>query len=149
MTRSFDDMREALLDITGLLNRPQQDEALLAAAGVELDRALFPLLIRIAHRGPLGVVELADLVGRDYTTVSRQVAKLDELGLVERRAGADKRVREAEATAKGRALAEAVDRARQAALRGVFAKWDKADIDTLGRLLRRAADDALEYTRRR
>ena len=56
-----------------LMNRPQRDRALLQEAGVSLDRALFPLLIVIERKGLL-VVELADLVGRDYTTVSRQLA---------------------------------------------------------------------------
>ena len=67
------------------MNRPQRDEALIREAGIPLDRALFPLLVGIERFGPIGVVELADRVGRDYTTVSRQVAKLESLGLAERR----------------------------------------------------------------
>ena len=55
-------------------------------AGIALDRALFPLLVVIERRGPIGVVDLAGRVGRDYTTVSRQIAKLEGLGLIERRA---------------------------------------------------------------
>ncbi len=147
MNKQFDQLREALLDLTGLLNRPQQDDALLKAAGVELDRALFPLLVRIERRGPLGVGELADLAGRDYTTVSRQVAKLEELGLIERRAGSDKRVREAVVTTRGREITEALDRTRERMLTRLFAEWDKDDIATLARLLRRLADDAMAQTR--
>ena len=45
-------LREALLDLTGVLNRPQPDAALIALAGVDLDRALFPLLARVERRGP-------------------------------------------------------------------------------------------------
>jgi predicted transcriptional regulator len=30
----------------------------------------------VARLGPIGVVDFADRAGRDYTTVSRQVAKL-------------------------------------------------------------------------
>ena len=55
-------LREALLDLTGVLNRPQPDAALIALAGVDLDRALFPLLVRVERRGPLGIGELAELV---------------------------------------------------------------------------------------
>jgi DNA-binding MarR family transcriptional regulator len=69
-------LREAILDITAVVNSPKPDAALIAAAGVELDRALFPLLSRVERMGALGVKELAEAVGRDYTTVSRQVAKL-------------------------------------------------------------------------
>src|SRR5580692_8082257 len=105
MHRMDEDLRQlhdALLDLSGLLNRPQADSALIAEAGIELDRALFPLLVRIDRRGPIGVVDLADLAGRDHTTVSRQVAKLESLGLIARSpTKADKRVRQPQITAKG------------------------------------------------
>jgi len=49
----------------------------------------------VAKLGPIGVVRLADRLGRDYTTVSRPVARLEELGLVRRRVStADRRTRE-------------------------------------------------------
>ncbi len=60
-------LHEALIDLVGLLNQPQRDSVLIQEAGVKIDRALFPLLVRIERRGPLGIVELADLAGRDYT----------------------------------------------------------------------------------
>ena len=72
----------ALLDIVSIMNRPQRDEVLIKEAGIPLDRALFPLLVLIERFGPIGVVDLAGRVGRDYTTVSRQVAKLEDLDLV-------------------------------------------------------------------
>ena len=141
-------LREALLDLTGILNRPQPDAALIELAGVDLDRALFPLLARIERRGPLGVGELADLAGRDYTTVSRQVAKLESLGLVTRRANADDgRVREALVTEKGKAMIATLDAAREKMVTGLFADWDRQDVSELVRLLRRFADDALRFTR--
>ncbi len=62
-------LREALLDLTGILNRPQSDAALIEQAGVNLDRALFPLLVRVERRGPLAIGELAELCRRDYSTV--------------------------------------------------------------------------------
>ena len=86
-THISDQLRQlhaALLDIVSVMNRPQRDEVLIKEAGIPLDRALFPLLVGIERFGPIGVVELADRVGRDYTTVSRQVAKLESLGLVKR-----------------------------------------------------------------
>jgi len=61
----------AVLDIVSVINRPQRDEVLIKEAGIPLDRALFPLLVGVGRFGPIGVVELADRVGRDYTTVSR------------------------------------------------------------------------------
>jgi DNA-binding MarR family transcriptional regulator len=131
----------ALIDIVGVMNRPQRDEMMVREAGIALDRALFPLLVGIERRGPIGIVDLADRVGRDYTTVSRQVAKLESLGLVERQAGAtDRRVRQAMVTAKGKAMTDAVDAARERIGRAVFATWDERDIDELVRLMRKFAD---------
>ena len=134
-------LHEALLDIVGVINRPQGDEAMVREAGISLDRALFPLLVLIEWRGPIGVVDLADRVGRDYTTVSRQVAKLESLGLVERHAGAgDRRVRHAIVTPKGKAMTDAVDTARERIGRAIFATWDERDVEELVRLMRKFAD---------
>ena len=66
-------------DIFALMNRPERDDTLLREAGIALNRVLFPLLSGIERFGPIGVVDLADGVGRYYTTVSRQVAKLERL----------------------------------------------------------------------
>ncbi|MGC2779302.1 MAG: MarR family transcriptional regulator, partial [Bradyrhizobium sp.] len=83
----------------------------------------------------------ADRVGRDYTTVSRQVAKLEALGLVERRdSAADRRVREAVITPKGKAMTNLVDAARERIGRAIFASWDAHEIDELVRLTRKFAD---------
>jgi DNA-binding MarR family transcriptional regulator len=139
-------VREALLDLTGLLNRPQPDAALIALARVDLDRALFPLLARAGRRAGLGIGELAQLCGRDYTTVSRQINKLEELGLVERQvSSADARVTAVAVTRKGRKMVQALDRARGKLLRTLFAAWDEREVAELARLLRRFADDALAF----
>lgn len=131
----------SLIDIVSVMNRPQRDERMVQEAGISLDRALFPLLVGIERRGPIGVVELADCVGRDYTTVSRQVAKLESLGLVERRGSTtDQRVREAMVTQKGKAMTDRVDAARDRIGRSIFATWDAHDIEELVRLMRKFAD---------
>jgi len=135
----------ALLDIVSVMNRPQRDEVLIREAGIRLDRALFPLLVGIERLGPIGVVELADRAGRDYTTVSRQVAKLESLGLVQRRAGAaDRRVREAVITAKGKAMTDLVDAARERIGRAMFESWDAEEFGALVRLMRKFADAVKE-----
>jgi DNA-binding MarR family transcriptional regulator len=137
-------LHEALIDVVGFVNRPQNDVILLREAGVSLDRALFPLLVLIQRRGPLAVGELADRVGRDYTTVSRQVAKLEQLGLVARRAGkADRRVTEAIVTEKGQAMSEMLDAARERLARNALAGWSEHDLEDLARLLLRFADNLM------
>jgi DNA-binding MarR family transcriptional regulator len=135
------ELHMSVLDIVAVMNRPQRDEILIKAAGIPLDRALFPLLVCVERFGPIGVVDLADRVGRDYTTVSRQVAKLESLDLVARQANAvDRRVREAVISQKGKAMTDRVDAARDRIGRAVFEAWDERDIADLVRLMRRFAD---------
>ncbi len=137
-------IQESVIDLVALTNLPQRDEVLIAEAGVSLDRALFPLLVGIERFGPIGVVELAERAGRDYTTVSRQVAKLAGLGLIERRAGpTDARVKEALITEAGRRVTDALDAARQRLLGPVLAQWSDRDLLELERLTRRYVDDLL------
>jgi len=134
-------LHRALLDVASAMNRPQRDERLVREAGLSLDRALFPLLVGIERLGPVGVVELAERVGRDYTTVRRQVARLEALGLVRRQRGAaDRRVREAAITAKGQTMIARIDAARERIARAIFASWDKREIQELVRLMRKLAD---------
>jgi DNA-binding MarR family transcriptional regulator len=131
----------ALLDIVSVMNRPQRDERMVKEAGIRLDRALFPLLVGIERFGPIGVVDLADRAGRDYTTVSRQVTKLESLGLIERQASAaDRRVNAAVITPKGRAMTDAIDLARERIGHAIFETWDARDIEELVRLMRKFAD---------
>lgn len=134
-------LHDSLISSVSAMNRPQRDEELIRQAGIRLDRALFPLLVVIERLGPIGVVDLAERVGRDYTTVSRQVAKLDSLGLIERRASdTDARVRMALVTSKGKAMTDALDEVREKIACAIFKSWDKEDFDNLVRLMRRLAD---------
>lgn len=140
ISRQIRELHGALIEIVSLMNRPQRDETLVQEAGIALDRALFPLLVGIERLGPIGIVELADRAGRDYTTVSRQVAKLETLGLVERRqSAADRRVNEAAVTPKGKAMTDKIDAARERMALAVFANWDPHEVDELVRLMRKFA----------
>ena len=135
-------LHESVVDLVALINLPQRDDVLLAEAGVTLDRALFPLLVGIHRFGPICVGDLADRAGRDYTTVSRQVAKLAELGLIERRPSpTDRRVNEAVVSDAGRRVTDALDAARHRLNATVFTEWSDRDLLELVRLTRRYVDD--------
>ena len=137
----------ALLEIVGAMNRPQRDEEVIRTAGVSLDRALFPLLAVVERFGPIGIVELADRIGRDYTTVSRQVAKLEGLGLIDRQANpTDRRIREVVATEAGLAMTEQIDGAREKIAQTIFANWDLQDVQDLTRLVCKFADELKSET---
>jgi DNA-binding MarR family transcriptional regulator len=136
------ELHHSLLEIVSAINRPERDDAILERAGLSLERALFPLIVVIERLGPIGVVDLASRVGRDYTTVSRQVARLEELGLVSRNASErDRRVSEAVITSDGKTVTKAVDRAREQMAQALFKNWSRTDFDELARLLRMFATD--------
>ena len=139
-THNLDILGSALLDILSVLNSPQRDVVLLREAGVEIDRALFPLLVATGARGPLTVGDLADLVGRDHTTVSRQLAKLKQLKLTASQPEQDRRRNAVKLTAAGEKIVQKISRARRRLLSKVLADWSEADRTALATLTRRFAD---------
>jgi DNA-binding MarR family transcriptional regulator len=140
MAHWSDELHSILLQITSVMNRPDVDERFLARAGVRLDRALYPLLSRIGALGPIGTVELAAQVGRDHSTVSRQVAKLEKIGLVARSPSAsDKRVRMLQPSPQGQRMIEKFVQARRGIADIHFSDWTEAEKRQLLRLLRKLA----------
>lgn len=140
-TRNLDEIAAALLDLMGAMNSPRQDDILLREANVSLDRALFPLLVRLSLSPSMGGAELAGHVGRDPSTVSRQVGKLEELGLIRRRPGkSDMRIREAVITRAGSRTLEAIRQARRTLLDQLLTGWSREERAMLARLLRRFSD---------
>ena len=137
-TSNLDELAGSLIDLVGAMNSPRQDDVLLQEAGVSLDRALFPLLVRLSISPAMGGAELAEQVGRDPSTVSRQIAKLEELGLVKRQPGAnDMRVKEAVITKAGSRTIEAIKLARRTLLSQLLDDWTKEERTVLSKLLRR------------
>ena len=140
-TRNLDALALAMLEFMGCMNSPRQDDVLLQEAGVSLDRALFPLLVGLSIAGSLSVAELADGVGRDPSTVSRQLAKLEQLGLVKRpQAREDGRVRAAAITRAGARVLDAITKARRKLLGELLQDWSAEERRILPELLQRLAD---------
>jgi DNA-binding MarR family transcriptional regulator len=140
-TPNSDTLAAALLDLVGLLNSPRQDGILLREAGVSIDRALFPLLVRIGATGAMSVAELAEQVGRDHSTISRQTVKLENLGLISRRQSErDQRVRETAITVAGQRAINAITGARRRLLSKLLSDWSAEERDAVARLNRKLAN---------
>lgn len=87
------------------------------------------------------MVDLAERAGRDYTTVSRQVAKLEKLGLVIRQHNAiDRRIREAVISPTGKSMTERIDAAREQMGNVIFKEWRQDELDIFVRLMQKFAD---------
>jgi DNA-binding MarR family transcriptional regulator len=144
-----DELHAAFLTLVGYFNRPEPDAMMIDAAGIKLDRALFPLLSRIGLAGTINVVELGHVTGRDHSTISRQVKKLEGLGLVTRATDAkDQRVKLLVPTKAGEKMLEQLRAARREAIRAWFADWSAADREMLLTLLTRMLATADRGTRK-
>ncbi len=144
-SQQFAGLAAAFSDLSAHLNQPSLHNRVLAAAGLSLDVALARLLVGIYRYAPIGVVELSDRSGRDHTTVSRQVAKLAELGFVERKVSdQDRRVSKIAVTASGSRTARALSVAHQKVVQPALDGWSDRDLADLARLMARLANDVAQ-----
>jgi DNA-binding MarR family transcriptional regulator len=106
------------------------------------DVAVEHVLAELLERGPQRVGELAQALGTDPSTVSRQVTALVEAGMVERRADpGDGRAHLLAATETGAHRCDAGRRRRIEVVAKVLAGWSTEDRQRLAELLGRLADD--------
>jgi DNA-binding MarR family transcriptional regulator len=136
-----EDYYDVWLGMLGQVSRPRFIALILNRAGVTLDPDLCVYLVHLELRGPMGVLELAELTEQNHPKVSRTLARLEEKGLV-RRADAthDRRIKTAEVTAEGRRIVDAINRGRRRILDEAFDGWTEQDRKTLAKLTSRFAD---------
>lgn len=101
-----------------------------------LDPASYSLLLMVDDAGSLRGMDVADRTGLDKSTVSRQIATLVELDLLERVPDPDDgRARRIQLSESGRARLDEVRRQRREHMHGEFANWSTADLHDFSRLL--------------
>ncbi len=135
---------------TELLERLQHQVALFARRAEQtrlggigkarnsMDRAAYLLLHRLDLTGPTGVKALADGMGVDSSTVTRQVAPLVETGLVERTAHPDDgRAVVLALSPSGADRLTRVRASRQALMEVLTADWSEPERTTFCALLTR------------
>lgn len=107
-----------------------------------LDGVGYSLMIALDTNDVARAADLAERFGVDKSTISRQIAYLESLGLVERATDAhDRRARVVRLTATGKKRLHAVRDARRARIRRVLDDWPAEDVRTLGELLGRLNTD--------
>ena len=111
------------------------------------ERAVHAVLLVVAHAGPSRVGALAERLGTDPSTVSRQTGELVRRGLLERRPDPDdRRACQLAVTGAGREVVADTLRRRQERLARAVGGWDDGDLGTFLTLLSRFAD-GLEQVR--
>ena len=104
----------------------------------DLDGAAYGLLALLEDTGPLRAGDLVTRLGLDKSTVSRQVASLVDLGLVDRAADpVDGRAQVLTPSAEGSARLARIREVRRARWESDLGDWPAADVATLGELLAR------------
>ena len=142
-----DDYYDVWLDMLARQSPARFVALILDRAGVSLSPELCRYLVTIGLRGPVGVLDLAELVESNHPKVSRTLAQLEDLGLVERAdAPHDRRIKTTELTPAGRGVVEAVNRGRRRVLDEAFAGWTDRDRAELARLTARFADAIFKLT---
>lgn len=108
----------------------------------ELDAAAYGVLVLIDDAGRLRGMDLVERLYLDKSTVSRQLARLVELELVERVADpSDGRARLVQLTESGRDRVHQVRQRRRAQMLERFASWSTDDLRELSSLLGRLNED--------
>ncbi|WP_262852668.1 MarR family winged helix-turn-helix transcriptional regulator [Mumia quercus] len=139
----FDLTHDVEYEVTRLLRRARlRGLGTIAQIHPELDFASYLLLVAISDAKPGGGgirgSDLADAVSVHKSTVSRGIAQLERLGLVERVPDpTDGRARLISLTPVAAERIAAVQAARRATLARAIADWDEQDLDVLAQLLGR------------
>lgn len=101
-----------------------------------LDGASYALLLHLSDIGPVRAADVVERTGLDKSTVSRQIARLEELDLVERVADpSDGRARLVQLTVTGASRLHEIRSHRRAQLRAQLGQWSTGDIREFSRLL--------------
>lgn len=132
---------EALLDMVSLLNRPDRDKKMIIQAGVNLEAAAFRVFGGIVHLQPTSVGDLAAMMGKNYSSVSRQIDKLESAGLVRTYpSDADSRIRISELTKYGEEINSKISLTRERIMQGALSDWNPEQKKDLLNNLRRLYD---------
>lgn len=130
---------EALFEIVTFFNQPQQDRQLLQQASIPLEPAALPIIVRVGRQPKISIGELADQIGRNHSSISRQVDKLVTAGWlveVERR---DQRIRQVTLSSQGQRALLQIKLAREAAFREKLKDYTNADRVALLQVLQQLA----------
>ncbi|GAA4426549.1 MarR family winged helix-turn-helix transcriptional regulator [Actinokineospora soli] len=116
--------------------------SLAARVHPDLDGASYALLLHLDDVGPVRAADVVERTGLDKSTVSRQIARLVDLGLVERVPDpSDGRARLVQLTGSGSERLERVRADRRRRLRARVADWPTEDLREFSRLLGRLNSD--------
>jgi DNA-binding MarR family transcriptional regulator len=142
----YDRIERALGRLLRVVRSPRFGDAIRGRAGIKLDRASYGVLERVGALAPVRLSDLAQELGVDVSTVSRQVQALEQKGLVDREPDpVDGRAMLLQLTRKGKAVRSKVQTAWQGTIAGALVDWKPDDITRFAALLDRFASDLASF----
>ncbi|GEO79384.1 transcriptional regulator [Companilactobacillus mindensis DSM 14500] len=114
----------SLVSIVSFFNRTDRDRAFVKVAGINLEATSFQLFVTIGRMQPTNVSDLANMLGKSHSSVSRQIDKLEQKKLVETRdSEKDARIRTVELSKQGQEITEVINQTRLKEVDAVLSKW--------------------------
>ena len=122
-----------------LLRRVRRTSAEIARSiHPELAATSYPILLHVVDHEPVRAAQIVEHLGIDMGAVSRQVAQLERLGLIERAEDPDDgRAQTLVLSALGRERLQQVARQRSSAMAHRLAAWTEEELAQFARRLRR------------
>ena len=139
MSSKADSLRSIERELGVLLRRVRRKTAVNARTiHPDLQPTAYSILLHVVEQGPGRAAQIVDDLGIDKGAVSRQVAHLENLGLVARSTDpADGRAQRIEATALGHRRIAALRQERRSDFAGRLSGWSADDLTELAERLAR------------
>lgn len=123
---------QALVTIVSFFNRTDRDKAFIKDAGVKLEATSFQLFVTIGRMQPTNVSDLANVLGKSHSSVSRQIDKLEQRELVTTKdAEVDARIRSIQLSKSGEQLKQILDATRINNISQALDSWSDEEKQSL------------------
>lgn len=145
----FERLEAALNQLLRQTRTPRLSDGVRARARLDVDRAAYMHLVRIAALGPMRLSDLAADLGVELSTVSRQIAALEAKGYVVRSVDPDdRRAVLIDLSPAGGAAMKKMRNAWQATIQDLLVDWKHSDVDRLAKLLERFNESLVKHLER-
>lgn len=123
-------------ELTLLVRRAQRVHLRGSSPEQVVERSAYGILAWLHDAGPMGPSALAEHFHLNPSTVSRQVASLEQAGLVARdRDDKDRRALRLRLTEQGQTVLRTTRAERRGAVRDLLQSWSREDLETFASLL--------------